>query len=350
VFLAGALITPACGSRASGAADLWGPYAVGVRTVDLTDTTVQVWYPADRADQIRAQQGGAQPAAYDIRDWLPPGVARDVTPGRFDLITAAYRDLPVAGSPARRGGRPFPLVLFVHGLYSFPDQSTELTTWLASWGYVVAAPDLPVHDLAAYFDYTAQGRSLPPGPSDQQVLAATLAALRAQSTTPGGLFDGRLTTGRFAIIGHSQGGIDAMAFASTPGTATYIPLAAGFGGPHPQLPHVPSLYVAGQDDRDIPLDLVRRVYATAPPPKRLLVLPGAGHLAFTDLCLINAARGGLGALAGQINSINTRVTPGAPFTAAALDGCGPSFTPPATSTARLRAAVLGQLHRWLPGP
>ncbi|HET6966333.1 MAG TPA: dienelactone hydrolase family protein [Acidimicrobiales bacterium] len=342
-----------------------GPYAVGVRTVRLPDTVAEVWYPvgggaaggAGGAGTAGASGGGAAAASgggavggratYDIRDWLPPETAKGVTPGRFTLATDAYRDLPVAGHG------PYPLVLFAHGLYSFPDQSTGLTTWLASWGYVVAAPDLPVHDLAAYFRYTARGLPLPTGPSDEQVLAQTEQFMRAQASTPGSPFWGRVARGPVGVVGHSQGGIDAMAFSSsgTSGSAdrvaTYIALAAGFTGAHPPLPAVPSLYMAGALDHDIPPPLVESVYAAAPQPKRLVVLPAAGHLAFTDLCLINPGHGGLGAIAPQIGMTLSR---GAPFTAAALDGCGPGFAPPTDSLARVRAAVLAQLRAWLPAP
>ncbi len=344
------LVGCAGGRAAAPPPDPAGPYAVGIRRIAFDGTVAEVWYPASPAAEARARAAGAHPAAYDIRDWLPASVAATVARGRFRFGTDAFVDLPVAGPPIGRAAEAnggFPLVLFAHGLYSFPDQSSELTTWLASWGYVVAAPDLPIHDLAAYFDYTAKGIPLPAGPSDVQILAATVRTMTTEDTLAGGPFQGRIGTSRIAVMGHSQGGIDAMAFASAPGVATYIALAAGFAAPHPPLPPVPSLYIAGRDDHDIPLDLVEQVYATAAAPKRLLVLPGAGHLAFTDLCLIGAGYGGLSALGAEISA---RLPPGAPFTARALDGCGPSYAPPAASTARVRAAVLAQLRRWLPAP
>ncbi len=320
------------------AADPWGPYAVGVMSVAVAGSVAEIWYPAAPAAERAARQAGATPDRYDIRDWLPARLARRVTPGEFSLTTRAFRDLPVAPGS-------HPLVLFAHGLYSFPEQSTGLTTWLASWGYAVAAPDLPVHDLRAYFDYTARGFPLPSGPTDEQVLTAVVTTLRQQSQAATGPLAGRVATADMAVIGHSQGGIDAMAFASSPAVRTYIPLAAGFAGSHPALPAVPSLWMAAGDDHDVSPDLVRRVYATAAPPKRLVVLARSGHLAFTDLCLINPDHGGLGALAPLVGS---GTPPGAPFTSSALDGCGAGFAPPATSLAQIRSAILSDLSRWLP--
>ena len=41
----------------------------------------------------------------------------------------------------------YPLVVFSHGYAGFRDQSTFLTAFLASWGFVVAAPDHYSRDL-----------------------------------------------------------------------------------------------------------------------------------------------------------------------------------------------------------
>ncbi len=41
--------------------------------------------------------------------------------------------------------------------------------------------------------------------------------------------------------------------------------------------HVPLLVVAGGDDRIVPLEQSRRVFETAPGPKRFVAVPGAGH-------------------------------------------------------------------------
>jgi dienelactone hydrolase len=316
--------------------DGFGPFVSGTTTVSLITapyTKVVLWYPADPRSAV-----GHRKYTYDIRDWLPPSVARRVTPGVFTFTTDAY-----AGIPASRSG-PFPLVLFAHGLYSFPDQSTFLTTWLASWGYVVAAPDLPIHDLAAFYEYLGQPR--PTAPSDVQVLADAedlVMHLSAEAANP---LAGLVRAGQIGIIGHSQGGIDAMQFAARPEVGTYIPMAAGFLGPHPVLAHIPSLYLAGSADRDILTPWVQAVYATAAPPKRLVVLAGAGHLAFTDLCLVGAGRGGLAALGTQIGG---SPPPGSPFTASATNGCGPGYLSPQRGFSEIRSLVLSELRMTLGG-
>jgi dienelactone hydrolase len=300
----------------------------GVTTVALPSTDVELWYPADPGSAE-----GKVRSSYDLRNWLPPSIAARVTPGVFTFATNAYRDLPVAGSG------PFPLVLFAHGLYSFRDQSTFLTTWLASWGFIVAAPDFPAHDLTEFF--TNLGRAAPAAPTDGQVLADTERLVAQLNGDPNSLLHGEVKPGRVGIVGHSQGGIDAMAFASRPEIDAYIPLAAGFLGSHPPLPAKPSLYMAGGQDHDIHPQWVQDVYNTAPAPKQLVVLPRAGHLAFTDLCLVGLGHGGLLALGAQIG---LRLPSGSPFTRPADDGCAAGNLRPAAGFAVVRQDVVAQLR------
>ena len=108
-----------------------GPYEVGVTTVQLSDRKMEVWYPVDPEDI-----GTGPRDEYFIRDYvstafdqlLPP----EVNP---PYVTDATRGVPASGDG------PFPLVLFSHGFASYRMQSSFLTTHLASWGFVVIAPD-----------------------------------------------------------------------------------------------------------------------------------------------------------------------------------------------------------------
>ena len=60
---------------------------------------------------------------------------------------------PVAarqGAEPDPSGGPYGVVVFSHGFAGFPEQSVDLTTHLASWGWVVAVamppivPELPI--------------------------------------------------------------------------------------------------------------------------------------------------------------------------------------------------------------
>src|SRR4051794_10409584 len=103
-----------------------GPYPVGITTLELEGgVKVEVWYPA--------AHGPVGKDSYDLRKIVPQGI-RDLltadTPAIFTIDAA--RDAALADGT-------FPLVLFSHGYTGIRQQSTFLTSHLASWGMVVAA-------------------------------------------------------------------------------------------------------------------------------------------------------------------------------------------------------------------
>ena len=307
-----------------------GPFAAGVTTENLPEGPVEVWYPVDRATTK-----GAPRDSYDIRDWLPPALAARVPPGLGSFTTDAYRD----AAPTKLG--PFPLVLFAAGLYSFRDQSTFLTSWLASWGFVVASPDF-THDLTEFF--ANLGAEPPAGPSDYQVLLDTENLVFQDSAAGTGVLSNLVRPGAIGIVGHSLGGLDAIQFAGRPEVAVYVALAAGSSPPPPDLPAKPSLYMTGSEDRDVSPSWVKATYNAAPPPKTFVSLPKAGHLAFTDLCLINRGHGGVGAIG---SALDMSLPAGAPFVGRAVDGCDSDDLPAAAGFAVIRQDVTGELKMYL---
>ncbi len=92
-----------------------GPYPVGVRIdrLQLKDRTapVMVWYPAE----------------------TNPGPVYKYT----DKLEGAAR----LNAPVKKSGAPYPLLLFSHGMGACACQSVYYTENLASFGYVVVAPD-----------------------------------------------------------------------------------------------------------------------------------------------------------------------------------------------------------------
>jgi dienelactone hydrolase len=254
----------------------------------------------------------------------------------LSFITDAY-----GGVAASKRG-PFPLVLFAAGLYSYRDQSTFLTSWLASWGYVVASPEFTAHNVTEFF--ADLGAKPPAGPSDYQVLVDTETRVLADSAAGNGVLDGLVRPGTVGIVGHSLGGLDAIQFAGRPEVAVYVALAAGSSPPPADLPTKPSLYMTGSEDRDVLPAWVKATYDAAPSPKKFVSLPTAGHLAFTDLCLINRGHGGVGAIA---TALDMSLPVGAPFVGRAVDGCGPGNLPPAAGFATIRQDVTAELKRFL---
>src|SRR5262245_22718938 len=97
-----------------------------------------------------------------------PAMAAGVDPGADERFVVGDTTIMLAGArpdrilptevwyPARYSGRDapirrgrFPLVLVAHGHCGLRTNYTYLTTHLASWGFVVAAPDFPGYNKAA---------------------------------------------------------------------------------------------------------------------------------------------------------------------------------------------------------
>lgn len=304
-----------------------GPYAAGVTTLDLGDRKVEVWYPVDPGDQ-----GDAPRDAYYIRDWLPDYIdallPADVNP---PLVTDAYRDVP-----ASHDG-PFPLVIFAHGFAAFRDQSTFLTAHLASWGFVVAAPDYLERGLGSALGQAPQVRY-----EDAQLSRAAVDLVKAENARAGSGLAGIVSAERIAIVGHSAGGGSAILFGGEPDVVTFIPLSAGVRGAGGELalPDKPSLWLTGAADGVVPLDGVEATYEQARPPKRIVVIDNAGHLAPSDLCAIGASGGGIVAIAveaglpvpEQLQRLGT-------------DGCQAGALPPEDGWPVVKHFVTAQL-RW----
>ena len=304
-----------------------GPYVAGVTTLDLGDRKVEVWYPVEPG-----AQGDAPRDAYYIRDWLPDYIdallPADVNP---PLVTDAYRDVP-----ASHDG-PFPLVLFAHGFAAFRDQSTFLTAHLATWGFVVAAPDYLERGLGNALGQAPQVRY-----GDVELGRATVDLVKAENARAGSLLEGIVSAERIAITGHSAGGGSAILFGSEPDVVTFIPMSAGVRGAGGDiaLPDKPSLWLTGAADGVVPLDGVEATYDLASPPKRIVVLDNAGHLAPSDLCAIGASGGGIVAIA-----IEAGLPVPEQLQRLGTDGCQAGALPPADGWPIVKHFVTAQL-RW----
>ena len=261
-----------------------GPYEVGVTTLELDDRQVEVWYPT-RPAAVR----GAEHDAYFIRDFTSPAV-QSLLPPEINppFETQAYRDVDAAN------GRRFPIVLFSHGALSFRLQSTFLTTHLASWGFVVASPDFLERGLQTFL---GQPPAVPK--TSVQVLSETVALLKAEDLRPGGVLQELLDDDIVLPIGHSAGGGASSQFVvADPTIPAWSALAAGATGPTG--PGSAGLWMAGENDQVAPIAGIRSAFDGAPGPKRLVVIPGAGHNnAFSDICEIGEGGGGVIALALQ---------------------------------------------------
>jgi predicted dienelactone hydrolase len=309
------------------AADLAGPgpYAVGVTTRTLPESgAVEIWYPADESTA-----GGSD--TYNVRTFLPPGIAALITGDIDDSFTiAATRD----AAPSPDG--PFPIVLFSHGASSYRLQSSTLAQHLASWGIATASTDHPSRDLLNGLGGTAEGQ--PPAIDQMRSMRSYLGTLGDDP-----VLAGALDTERVALGGHSAGGGTVAELALDPGILGYVSYASGL---RESVADVPSLFLAGELDTIVPLsERTQAAFDAAPPPSWLWVIPGAGHLAFSDLCAIGGGDSNLIDLAeaaGLGAFIDERLR------ALATDGCDEPNVPVQDVWPAIHQSSTG-FYRWVFG-
>lgn len=313
-----------------------GPFASGETTLSLRagGPLVEVWYPA-----IPASVKGHAEATYNVETWLPPALQK-LIPADFTgavYKTGAYRGVPVAA------GR-FPLVMFTHGYSGFRDQSTFLTARLATWGFVVAAPDLPDNDLTAVLS-GASSSGIGADIAEQQ---QTITLMDDANGEAAGMFDGHIDTARVAAIGHSLGGaVSEGVAAADPRVATFIGMAGAtvgsFGqstsGPASEIPNKPGMLMVGTADQVASPAGIAKAFTSMTSPKRLVTLRNFGHLVFADICQIGAGQGGLLAIANEVH-----ITIPASLKTLASDGCAPPDTPVTQGWPVVRQAVTAQLR------
>jgi dienelactone hydrolase len=312
-----------------------GHYAAGTARVTLANgDAVQLWYPVDKS----AVQG--KPTyTYNLKSWVPASLANNPLLSSLPSAepTTGYLDAPIAHDTAASGdpGHGFPVVLFAHGYGSYPEQSSFLTDHLATWGFVVAAPDEQATDLAAVLGGTHTPGALTAG----QALNDTLAYLHTADHTSGNRLDGRLDLGRIGVVGHSLGGGAAITLARNPQVKTYAALAPAPGTP--PTTHKPGLVMYGSSDMVVAPTSVQATYTHLPTPKRQIVIHTAGHNVFDDICTIHTGTsslvGLLRALKGSSGGLGTLST-------LATDGCFAPDVDPTAAYPLIDQAVTAQMR------
>jgi dienelactone hydrolase len=280
-----------------------GPYPVGFMTMTLpAGNEVAVWYPAI--------EGTTGEVTYDVRDYTPDEVKA--------LLTA---DIPAtftisAGQDAAPEPGPFPVVIYSHGYSGINVGSSFLTSHLASWGHVVAAPQHPARDLAAATTFQLDRE---PQKSTDDVLA-TIEALRSMTNAD-------LET--LVLVGHSAGGGTVLQAAEQSADVdAYVSMASGAfaaDGETPVLPNKPSLFLGGKLDAVIEPGRTEAAHAAAPVPSRLWMIDKVGHNGFDDFCTFGNGAGIIGI--AEASGLGSFIDSNPSFRALGEDGCKPPNIP-----------------------
>ena len=232
-----------------------GPFAVGMRGSEETDAT--------RRDRV---------LPYEV--WYPEG--------------------------AKRGAK-HPLIVVSHSSGGHKRQLAYVCTHLASHGYIVAAPDhvgSTAADAAERARRAAKNEVLSAAARD--ALIARMIADRVPdlrfiiATMLGGSLSQSIDSARIGLVGWSFGGWAVLATPEADGRVGAVAAFAPAGASNPLpgiLPvaltftwqrEVPTLLLAAEDDRFIPLSGVKELFERAPSRKRMFVLRGADHQHFAD--------------------------------------------------------------------
>jgi dienelactone hydrolase len=315
-----------------------GPHSVGVTSLELaTGNKVEVWYPA--------VDGTTGTDAYDVRDFVPEEIRALLTadvPASFEY--EAGRDAEVAEGS-------FPVVLFSHGASGMRFQSTFLTSHLASWGMIVAAPDHWSRDLFHTLSAPVGDRS-----TSITELLATLDLIAAEGANPDSRFSSRVDADNVVAIGHSAGGRTVVEAASDERIDAYVSLASGvlgLGGPSDastttapaSLPNKPSFFMAGALDQVISAETATRPsYEAVPAPSRLWIIDGVGHNGFDDFCTFGNGTGIIGV--AMASGLGPLLDAQPNLKRLGEDGCLPPAEPVEKGFPIIRHAVTAQLRFW----
>ncbi len=284
----------------------WGPHPVGVRTLTVEDPlrpdrllTTEVWYPADESARgLHGESYGLgleDLAAMAGEDYSLYVALLALVFGDEDLLTLvetnAVRDAALAETDPTRG-----LVLFSHGYRGVRYQSTFLTTYLASHGYVVAAPDHvgnTMFDGSMSDDDAVQHRV-----QDMAVLSEVLGEWVADTSHP---FHEAWDPSRVGWVGHSFGASTVlMAGAMDNQEQVGVSLAPLFDDRMAGVT-VPDSYevrgaltvLGGTEDTTCEWSHQQAAYDHTAAPRFLGQLDGARHFDFTDLCANDLFRLGI---------------------------------------------------------
>lgn len=289
-----------------------GPYAIGVTTVEVVDgpegrtLPVEVWYPAEAPP-------GAETASYALML------------GPLTLVEVASPNGAVRDALSDLRGAGHPLIVFSHGFGGVRFQSVYLTEYLASHGFVVAAPD---HVGNTFAELVQETTALPTAtmarlrPED---VSRTIDVVLAHAEDPGDPLHRLVDPARIGVAGHSFGGFTSIrvagaeidldlitaecaadpgslfcdgyevgafpASARDPRVIAALPQApAGdviYGASGMDAIHIPMMIQGGTADTSTPFPTEQEIpYGKLAKDAYLLGLAEAGHFTFSDMCAV----------------------------------------------------------------
>jgi dienelactone hydrolase len=252
-----------------------GPYGVGVTTIAVGATKVEVWYPTARVADAST--------TYDLRSWLNAPQQKKV-PAK-SLPSFAVK--AAGNAPPKDDVGPFPIVLYSHDSGSIRLEAPYLALHLASWGFAVAAPDHLERGFSLRFAGQPDSKDVT---ADVKTLSNTLRALTTVANKSG-LLRARLDTASVLVVGRGRGADAAIRF--TAGNEQVLGIVAISGGAAAQSklpePLRPTLWISTANDKTVSALAIRKKFETSRSPRRLVALSSGGHEATSLWCELRNA-------------------------------------------------------------
>lgn len=251
----------------------FGPYGIGSRTVTFVDTS--------RPTQPNGTYPGAPDRTLETEIWYPS----------LPEFLSETADAPLTST-----GGTFPLIIRAHGFSGYRRDSTYIARHLASWGYIVVAPDFPLSSLGSPGGVTLTD-------IDEQAgdVSFLIDSILAANANPAHFLFGRVDTTNIGAIGHSLGGATVL-LATYHGTVrdprikatvALSPLACVFLDNFFDTTSTPLLIQGGTVDMITGYSSNQvQPYGFVNAPKYFLSLDGGTHLGFSDRLLFGADENG----------------------------------------------------------
>ncbi len=355
-----------------------GDFAVGHSTQrlnvrgtrgELRPLDVHLWYPARSHDDCDSPSN-LKRGADDQGCSLTPTVYRSRLYGipllpQWDPLSwtigssESFENLPIA-----RGHRRFPVIVFSHGQTGEAIEYVYTLEALASFGFIVAAPDHlngtaddvridfinseAGFDLLPCFDGLASPCTRAGAPENMTDRVHDVSAVLDALPT---WFGERVDMTRVGIMGHSRGSVTALAVAGGSTTWGFPPeprvkalMGLAIGG-NPAVVFavdlqnitIPALLLAGTLDTTSPPEISRAAFELlASTDKELVLIENAVHCHFCSaLCAQTQSAGGIASASTRaildLHTFRTNVAglPPTPNVGVAMDYCGfETFTDP----------------------
>ena len=268
-----------------------GPWAVGVRTIQLKDRPVEVWYPVE-PNTVE----GLTPEIFDSINVISE-VVRPFIPGDLGgaVDTNSYRD----ATPTNKGG-PFPIAAYSHGSPGYRQAATFLTSHLASHGVITISVEHLGRSLTTLLTPLADSDA----PEDNVADLFEALELIGEDSELGPITD----DSKMVIIGHSAGARTA-ALATVDDRVAGVVLLAGV--PQELAVDKTALLVVFENDSVVDPSISWDLHESLD-NSVFINIAKTGHATALDACPLIQERGGLTELREALGDSTVR---------AGEDGC-----------------------------